>query len=109
MCKYSMLAKNVNGAVRWCHDCQTFNLSFNNFILNFTASGFQQFKANLTACYTENAKQQCCRTKRDIVFNTRLEGMQLLFSTAEVGALLSLMQEAALHEISFEVLGLNES
>lgn len=102
MCEYTLLARASNGNVRWCHCCKTYSITFNNIVMNFEPKGFHRFKENLAECYQYNSKNSCKRECRDIYFNTRLEGMQLLFSTTEVGALLSLLQDASFHEISIE-------
>jgi hypothetical protein len=96
MCKYINLSKNQNGQIQWCQDCNNFTVNFNNLIMTFTIQSFQSFKNNLTACYAENTKHECYRDKREIVFNTRVEGLRLVFSIDEVGSYLSLMQEAEL-------------
>ena len=57
---------------------------------------FNKFKENLNDCYEAHLNKGFCRNQRQIVFNTRLDGMQLLFSVNEVGSLLALMQEAEL-------------
>jgi hypothetical protein len=105
MCKYTALTNNGDGRVRWCYDCKTYNVNFNNLIMSFTIQSFSSFKNNLVACYEENINRNCCRDERQILFNTQVEGMQLLFSTNEVGSFLSLMQEA---ELSLMVLEDNE-
>jgi hypothetical protein len=64
--------------------------------MTFSIQSFHSFKNNLTACYAESIKHECYRDKREIVFNTRLEGLRLVFSIDEVGSYLSLMQEAEL-------------
>ncbi len=96
MCKYSILAECANGTVRWCHHCKIYTLTFNNLSLSFGKRAFYEFKENVAACYAEHAKSVCQRTCRDILFNTRLEGLQFVFSTNEVGDLLTMIQEAEL-------------
>lgn len=99
MCKYSILAQNSKGVIRYCYDCGTFNLLYGNILMNFNSTGFTQFKENVTKCYEENIKCNCERKRRDIFFNTRVEGLQLVFSTDEVGDLLSMIQAANLESI----------
>lgn len=67
--------------------------------MSFDDGGFESFKHNLSECYGECSRCHKDRNRRDIYFNTRLDGMQLLFSVNEVGDLLSLMQEAQITEI----------
>jgi len=104
MCKYSVLAKSGKGFVRYCHDCQTYCLNFGNIVMNFDQVGYDQFKKNVEMCYEEHAECLNHRDLRKIFFDTKVEGLQLVFSTEEVGALLSLMQLASL-----EAMGIIES
>ncbi|MEL6864122.1 MAG: DUF6686 family protein [Bacteroidota bacterium] len=103
-CKYSILAESAHATIRYCHHCNTYSLLYNNVVMNFEIAGFERFKDNLVRCYEHNTKNHCIvhRKVRDIVFNTSLEGLQLLFSTEEVGELLSLIQEAQLNEVFVE-------
>ncbi|MEM9822669.1 MAG: DUF6686 family protein [Bacteroidota bacterium] len=96
MYKYSVLAKRKQGIIRWCHDCKTYNLAYHNICLNFNATGFEKFKESMEACYEENIKRTNRRNCKDIFIETSLEGLQLLFSTNEIGELLSMLQEASL-------------
>ncbi len=99
MCHYSLLSQRKNASVHYCVDCKTYTITFNNLVLSFNHVGFDTFKAGLEECYEECAASCLNCHRRDIFFNTRLEGVQMLFSINEVGALLSVMQEA-----SFEVI-----
>ncbi len=96
MCKYTALSNNTDGRVQWCQDCKTYHVNFNNLVMSFSIKSFDSFKNNMLACYEENVNKGCCRDERQVLFNTRVDGMQLLFSTNEVGSFLSLMQEAEL-------------
>jgi len=96
MCTYSILAEQPTGNVRWCHDCAIYTLTFNNLVLSFGERAFYEFKENVAACYAENATAVCQRSCRDIFFNTRLEGLQMVFSTNEMADLLTMLQEAEL-------------
>ncbi|MEM6967013.1 MAG: DUF6686 family protein [Bacteroidota bacterium] len=104
MCKYTILAERPAASVRYCHCCKTYNVIYNNLIMNFERGGFQGFKSHLSECYDYNVHTHCCehRDFRDIKFNTRLEGLQFLFSTREVGELLALIQEAELSDFLLE-------
>lgn len=94
MCNYSLLVQYKHACVRYCHDCETYTLVFNNLLMNFNGKGLEEFKDGLMDCY-ENCSMRCGDTsKRDIYFNTRLDGMQLLFSVEEVGDVLAIIQEA---------------
>lgn len=63
--------------------------------MSFDPVHFGCFQRGLSQCYEECSPMASCRKKRDIIFNTKLDGMQLLFSVGEVGELLSIMQEAS--------------
>ncbi len=103
MCRYTYLSKNEQGEVKWCHDCKTYHLTFNNMIMNFKSSAFHQFKDNLNACYQANLNTDFDRDERQILFNTRIDGLQLLFSVNEIGSFLSLMQEATIESMFAEI------
>ncbi|MEM1318934.1 MAG: DUF6686 family protein [Bacteroidota bacterium] len=104
MCKYSILAQSKDAYIRYCHCCKTYTVTFNNLLMNFAPSGLSDFKAHLTACYEANVRDHCeeHRGVRDITFSTRLDGLSFLFSTQEVGELLSLIQQAQLSELLVE-------
>ena len=103
MCKFSILFKNKNGIIRYCHDCNTYNLNYKNIVMNFDEVGFTRFKENVSICYEENLKMSSNPHLRDIFFNTKVEGLLFVFSITEVGELLSMIQAA-----DFEIMGLTE-
>lgn len=96
MCQHTTLASNSEGFVLWCECCKIYHVHFNSIVLALDVKGLELFKANLSDCYQENLQKQLSKTKRHIFLDTRLEGLQLWFSTEEVGSLLALLQEAAL-------------
>ncbi|MFT4761632.1 MAG: hypothetical protein ACI9XO_004190 [Paraglaciecola sp.] len=98
MCKYSILAKKPNGMIRYCHECETYSLLFNNVLMSFDPNGFEGFKNTIYDCYEHNSEQHFPehRNVKDITFNTQTKGMSLLFSTNEVATILSMMQDAEL-------------
>lgn len=93
MCKYSVLSKNQNGLVRWCHHCETYHIAYNNICMNFKETAFNRFKENLENCYSENVNKAMPNC-RNILFDTPCNGMSFIFSHSEVGDFLSLIQEA---------------
>ncbi|MFT5263724.1 MAG: hypothetical protein ACI9RM_002452 [Ulvibacter sp.] len=95
---------DIEQQYRYCHHCETYSITFNNLIMNFDAIGFDGFKDNLSNCYGSNLEGHFPehRDMRDITFGTRLDGLQFLFSINEVGALLTLIQEAQLSEMFVE-------
>jgi len=99
MCTYHHLTNSKFGSIKWCEKCGIFHLEFGNIAMNFNVESFSGFKENLLACYQHYSGAECCRNQRSIIFNTRIEGMQLLFSTEEVGNLLAMMQEAELEQM----------
>ena len=101
MCQYKSLAKTNKGKIHRCLKCDSYTLAFNNIVMTFNKTGFLNFKSNVSECYDVNIKCACNQFRRDIYFNTKLEGMQLLFSTKEVGELLMLLQEAEISDFEF--------
>ncbi|MEM9918285.1 MAG: DUF6686 family protein [Bacteroidota bacterium] len=99
MCKYEVLAENNGALIQLCKGCGSYTLQFNNLVMNFPPLAFHQFKKSVQDCYNVNVESCGDRDKRTIIFNTRLDSMQLLFSTNEVGALLALLQEAQIQEL----------
>lgn len=107
MCQHHILAQNQDGIITWCPECKVYNLQFNNIIMTFDTPSFQQFKENISNCYLENTSSGICCKKRhckDILFETKLEGMRLCFSVNDIGSLLILMQEAALMDYGRRVM-----
>ena len=96
MCQHSTVASNSEGFVLWCEDCKIYRVHFNTIVLALDVRGIELFKSNLSVCYQENSVKKIARDKRHIFLDTRLEGLQLWFSTEEVGSLLALLQEAIL-------------
>lgn len=95
MCKYTVLAQNSHGIVRWCHHCEAFHLAYNNITMNLKPKAFEQFKCNLEDCYYDNmekARPKC----RNIIFDTPIEGINLIFTHREVGDFLALVQDAVI-------------
>ncbi len=99
MCKYSILSQTDKGFVRYCYDCHTYSIVYENILMNFDDKGFQNFKSNVSQCYVENVKDSYNPKRRDIFFNTRVDGLQFIFSVEEVGEILSLMQTAELESM----------
>jgi len=101
MCKHTILAERQYAGIRYCHDCKSYKFLYNNIVLNLSNKAFLGFKKHLSDCYEYNIENHYCEHRhiRDITFNTRMEGLQFLFSTQEVGELLSLIQEAELSEM----------
>ena len=97
-CKYNILAARPNGDIQQCSDCKGYIVTYNNLVINFTKEHYLQFKASVTECYEFNSRTAKHIHRREIFFNTKVDGVRLLFSTVEVGELLSLMKEAALNE-----------
>lgn len=107
MCTYHLLANNSDGMICWCPDCKVYNLQFNNIVMTFNINGFEQFKENLFNCYLEHTTVSGCPKKRhcrDILFDTKLDGLRLCFSVNDLGSLLSLMQEAVLMDYGRQVM-----
>ena len=104
MCQYTILSQRENAIIRYCNDCKPYILEFSNILINFESQGFEGFKHNLGICYETNTERYFPehRDIRDIRFNTKIEGLQLLFSLNEIGVLLAMMQEAQLSELTFE-------
>ncbi|MFT6320747.1 MAG: hypothetical protein ACJAT4_001675 [Granulosicoccus sp.] len=102
MCKHSILAERDHAGIRYCHDCQSYKIMFQNILLNLSRKAFFDFKKHLSECYEYNIDNHCCehRQVRDITFNTQMDGLQFVFSTQEVGEFLSLIQEAEMSEMS---------
>ncbi|MGH1338779.1 MAG: DUF6686 family protein [Aureispira sp.] len=96
MCDHCTVARNSEGFVLWCEDCKIYRVHFNTIVLALDVKGLELFKSNLSICYQENSGKRIARDKRHIFLDTRLEGLQLWFSTEEVGSLLALLQEATL-------------
>jgi hypothetical protein len=93
---FDVIAESDFGSIRLLNKGEVFNILFNNIVLYFNSECFLNFKHNLACCYEENINSEHCLDCRNIVFNTRNEDMRLLFSSREVGQLLSMMQEAEL-------------
>lgn len=100
MCKYSILASCPSGAVRYCHHCQNYNVYYGNIVVNFSQIGFEEFKENVAACYEHNVDCSCSDNNRGIFFNTRIEGLQFVFSVTEISELLSMLQTASLEAMT---------
>lgn len=98
MCDYLVLARSEKNSIKWCKDCDTYCISYNNIVITFTQKAFQEFKQQITDCYSHHAKESLDWDRRDIVFNTRLDGVRFLFSTNEVKELLSLIKNAEAYQ-----------
>jgi len=94
MCDFIVLARVDKHVVRWCKNCETYSITYNNIVANFSQFAFENFSQNVDFCYQQNMKDPKNVDKRDIFFNTSVDGIQFLFSTREVGTLLRLIQEA---------------
>ena len=101
MCKYTILAEREHAGIRYCHDCKSYKIMFQNILLSLSRKAFLEFKMHLSKCYAYNTENHCCehRDVRNITFNTQMEGLQFIFSTKEVGKFLSLIQEAEMSEM----------
>lgn len=101
MCKHTILVERQDAGIRYCHCCKSYKVLYKNILLNLSSDAFFGFKKHLTDCYEHNTENHCQehRHVRDIIFNTRMEGLQFIFSTNEVGELLSLIQEAEMSEM----------
>lgn len=97
MCKHTPLAKNADGVILWCNECKVFSLHYNNIIMTLDEQGFGQFKKNMSDCYIQNHRCPKLRHQKDILFETKLDGLRLRFSSNDVGSLLSLLQLAGLN------------
>lgn len=102
MCPYTVLTRRPNSLVQWCHECQTYQLIFNNLVLCFEPPAFAEFKDMVGKCYMYHLECVPDRNNKEILFNTPVLDMHFLFSTNEVGELLGLMQEAELAFIGLE-------
>lgn len=100
MCTFHTLSQSEKIQVKWCSKCDCYSLYIQNVVLQFRPPSLQGFKDNLEACYQHYASITACRDERTILFNTRLEGLQLLFSFHEVGALIAQLQEAEWSKMS---------
>lgn len=101
MCKYTFLAQNENGVIRYCQDCDTYNIMYNNLLMNFQKHGMELFKMDLRQCYDYHTENYCVehRDLRNVTISTGMDGLMFLFSTHEVGELLALIQEAQMSMI----------
>lgn len=102
MCDYVIIAQSTNGIIRFCKDCKTYVIIYNNLIVNYDHEGFIEFKDFLSTCYEHHRQTKYDPHFRYIHFNTLINGMKLLYSLAEVGELLSLFQKGHLNNLSYE-------
>lgn len=106
MCQHTTLVKSSDGFVLWCNECLVYRVHFGSIAMVLDPTGLELFKSNLATCYHENCLRQDKRTSKHLFFNTLVEGLQLWFSTQEVGSLLALLQETI---ISHSELRYNQS
>ncbi|MCH2083618.1 MAG: hypothetical protein MK226_14590 [Saprospiraceae bacterium] len=100
MCTYHILIEREDIIIKWCSDCNTYNLTYGNLMMQFSEDAIAQFKCNLSDCYEYYLAHTVDWNNRNIFFNTRMDSMQLLFSLNEVSELLSIIQEAELNQLA---------
>ena len=98
MCKPTILSQSSIGYVKHCRDCGTYTIAFNNSMVALDKKGFLGFKGSLRDCYQAHLKNEVDSSFRYIMFDTFCEGIRFLFSLDEIGEVLSMMQEAELHQ-----------
>ncbi|MEM8886434.1 MAG: DUF6686 family protein [Bacteroidota bacterium] len=100
MCSYETLSQTEFGKIQICTVCNTYVFTYKNLVINYDRPGFLEFKECLRKCYAFNKRSDVDPHYQDIHFNTKIEGMKLRFSRAEVGELLALFQEAYLNNLT---------
>lgn len=101
-CTYRILAHGKESLVQWCPDCHTIQLIFKNLVLCFPPKAFENFKETISQCYQFHLERTQDRMRRDIFFSTPTNDMKFVFSTNEIGEILSLLQEANFELMTIE-------
>ncbi|MEM1214505.1 MAG: DUF6686 family protein [Bacteroidota bacterium] len=96
MCEYIIIAKDGPATVRYCFHCKTYSLAYENILLNMSENGMEDFKNCLLQCYDYHLCHQDQERfyERDIRLNTKVDGLQMMFSLAELSQLIAILQEA---------------
>ena len=100
MCTYHILIQREDIMIKWCSECNTYNLTYGNIMMQFSEKAISQFKLNLSDCYSHYLVQAVDWEDRNIFFNTRMDSIQLVFSLHEVSELLTIIQEAELNQLA---------
>ena len=100
MCTYHTLIEREDIIIKWCSKCNTYNLTYGNIMMQFSENAISQFKSNLSDCYAHYLAQAVDWDDRNILFNTRMDSIQLIFSLHEVSELLTIIQEAELNQLA---------
>jgi len=94
MCKsIRIISQSRYGQLSKCEKCNSFNLTYNNILFEFTNEEFENFKRFLNALELESCKKRynISYRRRNIPVQTYQQNLFLVFSSKEIKELMKLV------------------
>ncbi|GGG39146.1 hypothetical protein GCM10011344_45030 [Dokdonia pacifica] len=89
------IAKNCDGQLSFCENCQVYHLTFNNLYIEFTARELESFKRYVSGIEVEywEMKYERMVIKRKIPIQTMQQNLSMMFNKQELLSLKDLIMQ----------------